>query len=231
MTAATGSTAEALLSSRSLTKHVVRRSALLGIWLIMPIPVAGAVVSLLAMLGLAEEISFNFFPLLLLLFYGIAGAMWARGLARIFGWRPLTKFGWVGALGITIPTMIAITVLGIVEPNLLDLTFDGWRMHILFGLLFVPTAFLIAAISTGALGFAAGDWRLGLRLALFCGLTAALTFLAVTVLFDSFGMRVGAARAAERATMLVVTLSGMWAAALTGNAVLALVLRSHRQQP
>jgi hypothetical protein len=61
-------------------------------------------------------------------------------------------------------------------------------------------------------------------MALVCGLTAALAFLVVAVIFDLFGMRVGAPRAEERATMLVVTLAGMWAAALAGNAVLAWVL-------
>jgi hypothetical protein len=94
--------------------------------------------------------------------------------------------------------------------------------------LFVPAAFLIAAIGTGALGLATGDWRLALRLALVCGLTAALTFLMVAVLFDLAGMRVGAPRAEERATMLVVTLAGMWAAGLTGNAMLGWLLARRR---
>jgi hypothetical protein len=133
----------------------------------------------------------------------------ARGVARTFGWQHSGKLGLAGALGITLPTVIAIYFLGLAEQNLIQFTFDGWRLHILYMLLFVPTAFLIAAIGTSVLGWAVGDWRLALRLALACGVTAALTFLAVTLIFDLFGMRVGAPGAEERATMLVVTLAGM----------------------
>jgi hypothetical protein len=186
------------------------------------------VATLSELVSVPEETRFGIFSLLIVLFYGVAGAMWARGLARIFGWQPLARFGLAGALGITIPTVIAIYVLGLAEQNLVQLSFDGWQMHILFGLLFVPTAFLIAAIGTGVLGLAAADWRLALRLALVCGTTAALTFLVVALIFDSFGMRVGAPRAEERATMLVVTLAGMWAAALTGNAMFAWMVLQRR---
>ncbi len=205
-------------------ENVVVRCALCGLWLIMPIPVAGAVASLANMLSLPEEISFGIFSIGVVIFYGVAGAMWARGIGRIFAWQPLNKLGIVGALGITLPTVITVVALGRIEENLIEFIFDGWRMHILYGLLFVPAAFLIAAIGTGVLGTASGDWRLALRLALVCGLTAALTFLVVTVIFDLFGMRVGAPRAEERATMLVVTLAGMWAAALTGNGMLGWIL-------
>ncbi|MCC6455711.1 MAG: hypothetical protein IT328_12245 [Caldilineaceae bacterium] len=208
--------------------NVVARCALCGLWLVMPIPVAGVLATLANWLSLPEEIAFGIFSIGVIVFYTVAGAMWARNIGRVFGWQPLNKLGFVGAVGITLPTVIVITVLGIVEQNLLDLTFDGWRMHILFGLLFVPAAFLIAATGTGALGLAIGDWRLALRLALVCGLTAALTFLVVTVLFDLAGMRVGAPRAEERATMLVVTLAGMWAAGLTGNAMLGWMVERWR---
>ena len=216
-------------SAGDAAKNAVARCALCGLWLIMPIPVAGAVASILNMLGMPEETSFGIFSMSLLLFYGAAGALWARGIGRVFAWPRLDRLGLVGAVGITLPTVIAIAVLGTVEGNLIELIFDGWRMHILYMLLFVPTAFLIAAIGTGALGWAIGDWRLALRLALVCGLTAAVTFLLVTLIFDWFGMRVGAPRAEERATMLVVTLAGMWGAAVTGNAALAWVLLRQRR--
>lgn len=215
--------------AENAAKNAVVRCALCGLWLIMPIPVAGAVASLLNMIGVPEETSFGIFSISVLLFYGVAGALWARGIGRIFDWPRLDRLGLVGALGIALPTVIAIAALGTVEGNLIELLFDGWRMHLLYMLLFVPTAFLIAAIGTGALGLATSDWRLALRLALVCGLTAAVTFLLFTLIFDWFGMRVGAPRAEERATMLVVTLAGMWGAALTGNAALAWVLLRQRK--
>ena len=84
-----------------------------------------------------------------------------------------------------------------------------------------PAPRKVDAVGTGVLGLAIGDPQLAWRLALICGLAAALTFLVVATLFDFFGMRVGAPGAEERATMLVVTLAGMWAAALVGNGVLA----------
>lgn len=206
------------------TRNVMMRCVLSGIWLVVPVPVAATITTFLNMLSVPEDIAFGSFPIGVVLFYVISGAMWARQIGRIFGWQSSIKLGLVGALGVTLPIVVAITVLGILEQDLINLSFDGWRMHILFGLLFVPTAFLITAIGTGTLGLVIGDWHLARRLALACGLTAALTFLVVMVIFDLLGMRVGAPGAAERATMMVVTLVGMWAAALTGNATLAWVL-------
>jgi hypothetical protein len=211
----------AVTAIKASWSQVVRQSALCGLWLIMPIPVAGALATIANWFSAPEEIAFSIFSIGVIFFHAVAGAFWARGLGRIFGWQSLSRLGWAGAFGIALPTLIAIIVLGQVEQELIQFTFDGWRMHVLYALLFVPTTFLIAAVGTGVLGLAIGDPQLAWRLALVCGLAAALTFLVVAVLFDFFGMRVGAPGAEERATMLVVTLAGMWAAALVGNGALA----------
>jgi len=50
------------------------------------------------------------------------------------------------------------------------------------------------------------------------------TFLVVAFLMDLIGFRVGAPRADERFTMLVVSMLGIWSAALVGSAVFGKVL-------
>ena len=105
--------------AENAAKKAVVRCALCGLWLIMPIPVAGAVASLLNMIGVPEETSFGIFSISVLLFYGVAGALWARGIGRIFRWPRLDRLELVGALGITLPTVIAIAILGAVEGNLI----------------------------------------------------------------------------------------------------------------
>jgi hypothetical protein len=67
----------------------------------------------------------------------------------------------------------------------------------------------------GALALGTGLYRaaFGLRLAIPAGLAAAAAFLAVDLLMDAVGWRVGAPDAGRRATMVVVTAIGLLAAA------------------
>ena len=90
----------------------------------------------------------------------------------------------------------------------------------MFTLLFVPAAFLISAVGAWALGRGLGDRALSWRLFWSAGLTAAVAFLVVNLSLEAAGWVVGAPRAAERATMLVVMFSGNLVAALTAGAVM-----------
>ncbi len=200
-----------------------------GLWLLLPLPVAvffGVTGELLLAVSAHmgndnRDMPFEGFlsvlPVLgLVAAFFVGGGLWGRSLARLFDLsRRLATL--VGALGFALPVLAVVTILGAIEGELTEYIFDGWKMHILYGLLFVPSVFLIAAIASGALGATSGDWRLALKLALGSGVAAALAFLLVVVLMDLVGMRVGAPGAEERATMLVVTMAGMVAAALAGT--------------
>jgi hypothetical protein len=97
-------------------------------------------------------------------------------------------------------------------------------VHRLFTLLFVPTAGLIAGVSSLALGWALGWGRAAPALALRVGLTAALAFLAVNLGMEALGWQIGAPGAEERGTMITVLIAGNLGAALAGGAMLGITV-------
>jgi hypothetical protein len=125
-----------------------------------------------------------------------------------------------GALGFAPITVLLGTALGTLEPLVVESLAGQLPIHRVFTLLFVPTAFLIAGVSAGSLGLAVDGPRLAWALLWRVGLAAALAFLAVNLLMESFGWVVGAPGAAERATMLTVMFTGDLAAAVAGGIVL-----------
>jgi hypothetical protein len=146
----------------------------------------------------------------------VGGAMWARGLATLFA-LPKRRAMLAGALGYGVPFLAAGIALAQIEINLTAYVIAGWQMHILYGLLFVPTVFVIATLAGGAVALTSGrGWSIW-QPAVGAGAGAALGFLAVFVLLDLAGMRVGAPGAEERTIMILVTLAGMVAAALAGS--------------
>ena len=98
-------------------------------------------------------------------------------------------------------------------------------IHIVYGMLFVPAAFFVAAASAWIVGVGlrrtAGEQR---TLALTTGLSAAGAYCLVYLLMDLAGWKVGAPDAGKRATMLVVTGLGSLAAALAGGAAIGAVV-------
>jgi hypothetical protein len=64
----------------------------------------------------------------------------------------------------------------------------------------------------------------GLRLAIPAGLAAAAAFLAVDLVMDALGWRVGAPDAGRRATMVVVTAIGLLAAATSAGGAIGAML-------
>jgi hypothetical protein len=97
-------------------------------------------------------------------------------------------------------------------------------VHRLFTILFVPTAFLIAATSSLVLAWALGWGQAAPVLALRVGSTAALAFLAVNLGMETLGWLIGAPGAEERGTMITVLIASNLGAALAGGAMLGLTL-------
>lgn len=154
----------------------------------------------------------------------VAGRLWARHVARLAGQsvpRHLTRTGVIfGA------TTVAVALgLAALEPGLLaQAAAAEVPVHTVYTVVFVPATALIAASGAFALGWALGDWRFGVRLGLVAGVSATVAFLLSALLMASLGWRVGAPRAAERATMLVVTAVGAAAAAILAGGAIGYIL-------
>ncbi|MBI1801394.1 MAG: hypothetical protein HY259_12950 [Chloroflexi bacterium] len=154
------------------------------------------------------------------------GALWGDSMRRVMGAGERRRMAWAGALGYgPTVTLVGLALTGLEVVLVERGGANGLPIHVVFSLLFTPAAFLIAASGGFALGLALRGWsptRSGMagRLALGGGLAAGLAFLAIDLLLDTAGWRVGAPGAAERATMLTVALTGNLAAALAGGAAI-----------
>ena len=201
-----------------------------GLWLILPLPVGVVLVLAQNLLpvsahgGAGGEFVAKVLPALVFIAaFALGGGLWGQSMAQLFG-LPVRAAAAAGALGYTLPLIGAAMILAQLEGSLTSLSIAGWKIHVVYGLLFVPTAFLIAAIAGGAVAATARDLGLTLKLALGGGAAAALGFLVVVAILDLVGMRVGAPGAEERLTMLTVTMTGMLVAALTGTWAWGLLL-------
>lgn len=157
-------------------------------------------------------------------FFGflVGGAAWGLLMGRMIGAADQRRMGWAGLLGFAPITLLLAVTLGIAEPYLV--TTMNLPVHRVFTVLFVVAAFLIAGTSSWALGRGLRDTALSRLLFWRIGLTAAATFLAVTLLMEAAGWVVGAPGAAERATMITVTGVGNLMAAIVAGGVLGRVL-------
>ncbi|HET9221803.1 MAG TPA: hypothetical protein VFO07_04830 [Roseiflexaceae bacterium] len=166
--------------------------------------------------------------LIVLALVSLAGgsAAWGIALARLTGAPNSRRLALACALSYGPATLAGAFLLGRIEPIVVEGT-PGLPIHMLFTLLFVPVVFLVAAATGLAIGWALRSGRLAATAALGGGAAAALGFFAVDVLLDSLGMRVGAPRAEESATMIKVLAIGDLGAALAGGAVIGVILARH----
>ena len=149
------------------------------------------------------------------------GAAWGMAMARIIGMGNSKRMAWVGALGYGPTIIIVAIVLTWLEVVILERDQGpDWPVHLVFTLLFVPAAFIIAGVG----GLAYQDWALAGRLALSSGVAAGSAFLLVNLVMDALGWRVGGPGAVERMTMLTVMFAGNLVAALAGGATIGLML-------
>lgn len=156
----------------------------------------------------------------------VAGVAWARRLAELVAAPDLRRAGWAGALGFGPTVMVAGLVLTVLEQRIVErggAVGMSLPIHVVYGMLFVPAVFVVAAASAWIVGVGlrrtAAEQR---RLALTTGLAAAGAYFLVYLLMDLAGWKVGAPEAGKRATMLVVTGLGSLAAALGGGAAIGL---------
>ncbi|MDX1417202.1 MAG: hypothetical protein R3293_23550 [Candidatus Promineifilaceae bacterium] len=151
----------------------------------------------------------------------LGGMLWGWIMARIVAPDHSRRASWAGGIGFGLPFIVVALVLTALEVLLVQEKRTELPIHIVFTILFVPAAAIIAASGAFALGTALRSWKLGSRLALSAGLTAALAFLIVVLLMDLlFGYRVGAPGAAERATMVTVLFVGIVVCSLAGGAAI-----------
>lgn len=185
----------------------------------------GGVLAGLGIVALAKSLPFHapdqtLILLMIIPLFG-GGAFWGFLLARFHG-LPNTKGASIaGSLSFGVGVIGAANLLGSLERVLVQGHYlPGLPIHVIFTLLFVPATFLVATIGASAFLLVSGNRGRWFPSALAAGAAAALSFLAVDLLLDALGFRVGAPHAVERATMLTVAFLGSAGAALSAGASL-----------
>lgn len=201
-------------------KHSTLASAVITAASLMGSVLAGLGIATLVQ-GLPFHASDQTLLLLVLIPLFGGGAIWGFLLARFHG-LPNTKGASIaGSLSFGVGVIGVADLLGSLERVLVQgHRLPGVPIHVKFTLLFVPATFLIATIGASAILLVSGNRVRWFPSALVAGAAAALSFLAVDLLLDALGFRVGAPHAVERATMLTVAFLGSAAAALSAGASL-----------
>jgi hypothetical protein len=216
--------------SQTIHNHTALRCALAG--LLLPGSLIAAVLVLLISSQIGLDLGDALGPIIgaafVFLFVAAGGALWGQALARIAGVTPARRLMIAGAISHGVMTVLAIIVLGRLEVEFVERGRTTLPLHVLYSLLFVPATFIGAFVVGGALGLAMGNWQLAGRMALVGGLAAAVAFLALNVLQDLLGRRVGGPNAAATATMITVTLLCNVGAAMAMSAVIGTILSRRR---
>ena len=144
------------------------------------------------------------------------GGFWGWLMGRQIGSHSASRLVWAGAV-----TLSQLEVL-LIERGL----GPDWPIHIVFTVLFTPSAAIIAGVGGLSLGLALRDGSLAVRLGLWNFLAGALTFLAVSRSMHALGWIVGAPGAADRFTMLTVMFSGNLGVALVAGGITGWLLSS-----
>ena len=155
----------------------------------------------------------------------LAGAAWGRAMARLTGSSEGRRMAWAGGLSYGPGVLLAAFVLSLLEVVVVERRGGpDLPVHNVFTILFVPAAFIVSSLGGLAIGLANRDGKLAARLTLGGGLAGAAAFLIIDLALDALGFRVGAPRAAERATMITVMMTGNLGTALAAGAVIGALL-------
>src|SRR5438067_4120851 len=158
-----------------------------------------------------------------------AAAAWARDLALRAGSTETHRAAWAGALGFGPAVLVVGLALTALEPHVVTRPRLALPLHVVYGLLFVPSAAIVAGVCawslTIALRLTPAKRR---RVTLATALAALGAYLAVYLVMELAGWRVGAPGAGRRATMVVVTALAALAATAAGGATLGARLSGGR---
>lgn len=202
-----------------------------GLWLIAAIPLSMLVMWPLS-LALNMGTDFDDPRLLIGFFLGhiATGTLWARALFRRAGRPKYLLASLAAGIGFALFVIGAYPLFSIFDP-LLDLPGVRGTEHLEFRVIFVTWTGLVTGGTGLALGLGLKDWKQALQLLGVGFLTGAGVFLWIAVLMDWAGFRVGTPRADGIPSMPVITIFGIWTAALVGSGVFGRLLQAGKTEP
>jgi hypothetical protein len=215
-----------------MMRRITYRSGLSGIILVLGILVTFAITVPIQALApnLGEQAGLVIVLVLVVICCAGAAALWGYLISRIANSGFARQIAIAGAISYACAVILAIMLLGRLEPIVVEEGRLNLPIHIAYAVLFVPAALLVCALVGGAVGIAVNDLRLAWRLAWRSGVAGALAFLLLDIAQDLLGRRVGGPNAAATATMITVTLVCMLGAAIAASAAIGRTLAARSNQ-
>ena len=187
-----------------------QRSFVAGFWLMAAIPISALIgLPLLWLLSINLGDDGPMGNVVLFLGHLVAGYMWTRSLSSRSGLANNKLMNIAGGLAFTLLVMGGRLLVVAHDPRNIFGPLFQYRQHLLYGTVFVIWTGLVVGGTGLILGIGLKDWKLALKLLGAGFLSGGGTFLVVAFLMDLIGFRVGAPRADERFTMLVVSMLGI----------------------
>jgi len=213
-------------------RRITYRSGLSGIILVLGILISFVITVLIQALApeLGEQAGLTIGLLLLVICCGGAAAIWGYLISRIANSGFSRPIAIVSAATYTFALILALALLGKLEPIIVEEQRLNLPIHIAYGVLFVPATLLVCALVGGAIGIAMKDLGLAGHLAWRSGMAGALAFLLLETVQHLLGRRVGGPNAAATATMLTVTLVCILGASIAASAAIGRTLAARSGQ-
>lgn len=213
-------------------RRITYRSGLSGLILVVGVVLTFVVMEVIGNLApdLGEQTTFRLGLALLVACCAGAAALWGLLLCQIAGSDSARPVAAASAIAYPSTLMLALALLGMLEPIIVEEQRLELPIHVAYGVLFVPATLVACGLVGGAIGVALRDTRLSARLAGRSGLAGALAFLILDVVQHLLGRRVGGPNAAETATMITVTFVCMLGASIAASAAIGRTLAAWRGQ-
>ena len=138
-------------------------------------------------LHISEPVKNVFAALVMLVILVLASLRWGRKMAELGRLEDRPRAARIGGLSFA----VALVVTALILPAGEIVLGRGVPTHVIYGVLFVPAAFLIVAATATAWGRVLRDWSLAGSLALRSAVPSSLAFLLVYLLMDVIGYRAG----------------------------------------
>lgn len=213
------------IMEENINKPKTKHPFIAGFWLITAIPI-----SLLISFSLSKVVNmgtdYSDFTTFIFIFgvHFVSGYLWARALTLRTRSPQKILANIASGIGFGLLVVGGVQVWGGTAEWLIKLLSFKGVTHLEFGVFFVPWTGLVSGGTGLAYGLGTRNWKLALKLFWIGFLTGAGSFLVVAFLMDRIGFRVGTSRVDGLPSMPIVTLLGIWTAALVGSAVFGRIL-------
>ena len=205
------------------------KATLPGLWLILALPLAALLLWPLDRIFRMGSQANDFALMSVFLFsHVVTGYFWVRSLLHRAGHTENWIAGISAGLGFGLSIIGGYWASETIFPAIIERIGVENTEHLEFQVIFVAWTAMVTGITGFGLGLGLKNWPLALKLGASGLLIGGGTFYLVALLLDTAGFRVGTPRPDGLPSMPIITVIGIWLAALLGTGMFNAILRQNR---